>query len=198
MSNGTETKILNIYQRINLIMKQGVYLKKGSAGHGTGVEYDELISALSPLLAAAGIVITAEKSGDSKNRENKKGNYIFESDFLITYINMDQPNDKFSTLVESHAMDAGDKAPGKAITYATKISMLKVFGIESGDKEESRSDQRDINLISGDQCDQLYKLLCDESGMFTEKGVGISKAFKFNNLNEIKAKKFNEILRYSQ
>ena len=196
MSN--QTQPLNIYQRINLIMKEKVYLKKGSAGQGTGVEYDELISALSPLLSTAGIVITAEKSGDSRSRENKKGNYIFESDFTITYINMDNPGDRFSTLIESHAMDAGDKAPGKAITYATKISMLKVFGIESGDKEESREEQRDINLISGDQCDQLYNLLCDESGMFTEKGVGISKAFKFNNLNEIKAKKFNEILRHSQ
>jgi len=198
MSNGTETKILNIYQRINLIMKQGVYLKKGSAGQGTGVEYDELISALSPLLAAAGIVITAEKAGDSRSRENKKGNYIFESDFLITYINMDQPNDKFSTLVESHAMDAGDKAPGKAITYATKISMLKVFGIESGDKEESRSDQRDINLISGEQCDQLMALLCDDKGHYNSKGLEVSRAFKFKNLNEIKAKKFNEVLRYSK
>jgi len=198
MSNGTETKILNIYQRINLIMKQGVYLKKGSAGQGTGVEYDELISALSPLLAAAGIVITAEKAGDSRSRENKKGNYIFESDFLITYINMDQPNDKFSTLVESHAMDAGDKAPGKAITYATKISMLKVFGIESGDKEESRSDQRDVNLISGEQCDQLMALLCDDKGHYNSKGLEVSRAFKFTNLNEIKAKKFNEVLRYSK
>ncbi|MCH8326554.1 MAG: hypothetical protein IIB83_08370, partial [Bacteroidetes bacterium] len=76
MSN--ETKPLNIYQRINLIMKQGVYLKKGSAGQGTGAQYDELISVLAPLLSTAGIVITAEKSGESRSRENKKGNYIFE------------------------------------------------------------------------------------------------------------------------
>ena len=195
MSN--ETKPLNIYQRINLVMKQKVYLKKGSAGQGTGVEYDELISALAPLLSAAGIVITAEKSGDSRSRENKKGNYIFESDFLITYINMDNPEDKFSTLVESHAMDAGDKAPGKAITYATKISMLKVFGIESGDKEESREDQRDTNLIDGDQCDQLFKLLCDENGNYNAKGLKCQRAFKFKDLNEIKSKKFNEVLRFA-
>jgi hypothetical protein len=92
-------------------------------------------------------------------------------------------------------MDAGDKAPGKAITYATKISMLKVFGIETGDNEESRADQRDVNLISGEQCDQLYNLLCDEQGMLNDKGIAASKAFKFNRLDEIKAKKFNEILR---
>ena len=188
---------LNIYQRINNIMKKGVYLKKGSAGQGTGAKYDDLISEIAPLLSENGIVITAEKSGESRSRTNPKGNYIFESDFIIHYINMDKPEDRFSTLVESHAMDSGDKAPGKAITYATKISMLKVFGIETGDNEESRAEQRDINLITPEQIEQLLPLLCDESGNYTQKGQQICQAFKFNNLNEIKAKKFNEILRYA-
>lgn len=188
---------LNIYQRINSIMKEGVYLKKGSAGQGTGAQYDELISVLAPLLSDKGIVITSEKHGESRSRANAKGNYIFESDFIVSYINMDKPEDRFSTIVESHAMDAGDKAPGKAITYATKISMLKVFGVETGDNEESRSDQRDINLISAAQVDELLPLLCDENGNYTDKGLKVCGAFKFSNLNEIKAKKFNEILRYS-
>ena len=178
-------------------MLTGVYLKKGSAGQGTGVQYDELISVLGPLLAEHGIVVTAEKVNESRSRENKKGNYIFEGDFNIHYINMDKPEDKFTTLIESHAMDAGDKAPGKAITYATKISMLKVFGIESGDNEESRAEQRDVNLISADQVSQLYPLLCNEEGYFNETGLKCQAAFKFKNLDEIKSKKFNEILRFA-
>jgi hypothetical protein len=39
----------NIYQRINAVQQEGIiYLKKGSAGHGTGVLYDDLISKLAP------------------------------------------------------------------------------------------------------------------------------------------------------
>ena len=186
---------LNIYQRINAIMKKGIYLKKGSAGQGTGAQYDELISVMAPLLSEFGIVITAEKNGESRNRANAKGNYIFESDFIIHYINIDNPEDRFSTIVESHAMDSGDKAPGKAITYATKISMLKVFGVETGDNEESRAEQRDVNLISHEQCNELYNLLCDSQGMLTPKGLKISAAFKFNKLDEIKTSKFNAILK---
>jgi len=132
-----ETK-LNIYQRINEVMKEQIYVKKGSAGQGTGVGYDDLIVVLSPLLIKHGIVVTAEKTGDSSDRETKKGVYIFQSDFNVSYINIDNPDDRFTTLIEAHAMDAGDKAPGKAITYATKTSMLKVFSVESGDNEESR------------------------------------------------------------
>ena len=186
---------LNIYQRINKIMSIGVYLKKGSAGQGTGAQYDELISKLAPLLSENGIVVTAEKSGESRSRANAKGNYIFESDFTIHYINIDNPEDRFSTVIESHAMDAGDKAPGKAITYATKISMLKVFGIETGDNEESRADVMDFDLINQVQQAQLFELLCDVNGLYTEKGAKVSRAFKFSNLEDIRTKQFDKIVK---
>jgi hypothetical protein len=38
----------------------------------------------------------------------------------------------------SHALDNGDKAPGKAISYATKYALLKTFLLETGEDEESR------------------------------------------------------------
>lgn len=177
-------------------MKKGIYLKKGSAGQGTGVQYDELISVLAPYLSEVGIVVTAEKSGDSRSRQNHKGNYIFESDFSITYINTDNPEDRFTTVVESHSMDSGDKAPGKAITYATKISMLKVFGIESGDNEESRAEQNDVEFINVEQAAQLYELIVDpQTQCLTPKGEKIAKAYKFNHISEVKSKKFDEILK---
>lgn len=186
---------LNIYQRINNIMKQGVYLKKGSAGQGTGAQYDELISKLAPLLSENGIVITAEKNGESRSRANAKGNYIFESDFTIHYINMDNPEDRFSTVIESHAMDAGDKAPGKAITYATKISMLKVFGIETGDNEESRADVMDFDLINQEQQQTLFNLLCGQDSNYTEKGLKVCRAFNFQNIQDIRSKHYDKILK---
>tara|TARA_R110000764_G_scaffold35726_3_gene80021 strand:- start:195 stop:788 length:594 start_codon:yes stop_codon:yes gene_type:complete len=187
---------LNIYQRINSIMTEGVYLKKGSAGQGTGAQYDELISKLAPLLSKNGIVITAEKNGDSRSRANAKGNYIFESDFTIHYINMDNPEDRFSTVIESHAMDAGDKAPGKAITYATKISMLKVFGIETGDNEESRADLNDVDFINQDQQGELFNLICDPAtSTYTEKGLKIRRAYRFQNISDIRTKQYDKILK---
>lgn len=187
---------LNIYQRINAIMKKGVYLKKGSAGQGTGAQYDELISVLAPFLSEFGIVVTAEKKGESRHRANAKGNYIFESDFDIHYINMDNPTDRFTTFIESHAMDAGDKAPGKAITYATKISMLKVFGVETGDNEESRADQKDINTISDEQKATLYQLMVDQStGQLNDKSQKVAVAFKFQQIADIKTSKYSAILK---
>jgi len=111
----------NIYQRINDVIAEKVYVKRGSAGQGTGVLYDEVIALLSPLLVKHGIVFSVEKAGEARKRENAKGNYIYESDFNVHYINIDNPTDRFTTLVEAHAMDAGDKAPGKAITTRLRL-----------------------------------------------------------------------------
>ncbi len=187
----------NIYQRINAVMKdKNIYLKKGSAGQGTGAQYDELIAILAPKLTEHGIIITVDKHGESRSRDTKKGSYIYESDFKVSYINIDNPSDKIETIVEAHAQDGGDKAPGKANTYAAKTSMLKVFGIETGDNEESRADiAGNSELITSEQASILFPLLCDEQGMYTKKGSQLCAAYKFNNLDEIPARKYEEILK---
>ena len=197
----------NIYQRINDVMKKVDYVKKDKSISGGGANYkavthDQVISVARKALVENGIVIYPEQLDYSlpimRDLEKNIKMHLYSGWYLIHFVNIDSPEDRISVKINAMANDNGDKAPGKALSYASKTVFLKVFCLETGENDESREEQRDINLISGDQCEQLYKLLCDENGMFTEKGVGISKAFKFNNLNEIKAKKFNEILRYSQ
>ena len=151
---------LNIYQRINAVMGEIDYIKRGSAGQGTGVLYDEVIADLQPLLIKHGIVVKVDFLADS-SRANAKGNYIYEGYFDVHYINMDKPDDAFTSKIVAHAMDAGDKAPGKAITYASKIAHLKTFGYETGEMDEGRNfdkgaytdeikDQFDDLLAGGD------------------------------------------------
>lgn len=177
----TDTK--NIYQRINAIMQdQSIYIKKGSAGQGTGVNYDEVIAVLAPLLTKHGIVVSVDKIDDSRGRETKKGNYIYECDHLISYINIDNPEDRLVSRIESHAQDSGDKAPGKAVTYATKVSMLKVFGIETGDNEESRAEMRDTSMIDQATCDFLqgHMTETDAAGKTIWSGKGRKLLTKYN------------------
>jgi hypothetical protein len=92
-------------------------------------------------------------------------------------------------------MDAGDKAPGKAITYATKISHIKVFGFETGEDEESRAEQRDTSSITDEQVSVLWDLLVDEHNMLNAKGIRLAKAYNFQRIQDIKPKKFDQILK---
>lgn len=184
----------NIYQRIKAVINEGLYVKRGSAGQGTGVLYDEVIAVLTPHLVKHGIVFNAEKSGEARSRETKKGNYIYECDFNIHYINVDSPEDRFTTFVEAHAGDAGDKAPGKAITYATKISLLKVFQIETGENDESREETKDrLNVITQDQAAQLAPY-CINGGEWSPLGLKLLKAYKIQQLEQLPESKFKEAL----
>ena len=190
------SNVLNIYQRINKVIAEGLYIKRGSAGQGTGVLYDEVIALLQPFLTEHGIVIVTEKVGEARCRDNKKGNYIYECDFNVIYINIDNPEDRFTQLVEAHAGDAGDKAPGKAITYGAKISMVKIFQIETGINDESRTEIMDFDLIDQEQQQTLFNLLCDpETSQYTEKGLKICRAFKFQNIQDIRTKQYDKILK---
>jgi len=53
-------------------------------------------------------------------------------------VNVDEPTDVVVVPVAAHAEDMGDKAPGKALSYATKYSILKILLLESGESDESR------------------------------------------------------------
>ena len=138
---------LNIHQRIHAVMKEIKYIKRGSAGQGTGVLYDEVIAILQPLLVTHGIVVAVDFLADS-SRDNMNGNYVYQGFFDVHYINIDTPEDRLTCKIVSHAMDSGDKAPGKAITYASKISHLKVFGFETGEADEGRYVEEDLTDIT--------------------------------------------------
>jgi len=215
MDNLPETIIvnkssLNIYQRINKIMIDVEYVQKDTAISGGGANYkavshDQVVSVLRRSMVNHGVVVVPRQiSGEFIIKRDltltppvKMGLYTGSYDIDFVNIDVDHCSDKVTVSVQAHANDNGDKAPGKALSYAVKSAMLKVFSLETGENDESREEQRDINLISTTQIDQLLPLLCDESGNYTEKGEKVCRAFKFNNLSEIKSKKFNEILRFA-
>lgn len=198
---------LNIYQRINNVMKAVEYVQKDSAVTGMGggykaVSHDQVISVARKALVDNGVMIFPNqikgkflqmRDINATPQPIKMG--LYSAMYEINFVNIDDGNDRITSTIEAHASDNGDKAPGKALSYATKSAILKVLCLETGENDESREEQRDVNLINGEQCDQLYNLLCDDQGMLTEKGIAVSKAFKFNRLDEIKSKKFKEILR---
>ena len=98
-------------------------------------------------LIEQGIVVrvnVCEHEFDQKEEGSKQR--LFHGTFLVTFVNADNPEDKFSDSYPAHALDNGDKAPGKAISYATKYALLKTFSIETGEDEESRYQQTDYDF----------------------------------------------------
>ena len=142
----TET-ILNIYQRLNEVRKAVAYIQKDKQVKGQGymaVTHDAVTAAVREHLIAHGVIIVpslVESEVKDTGTTTSSGVPIIrlEARYDIAFINAESPDDRVTVRMESHALDQGDKAPGKAISYATKYAMLKLFSIETGEQEEERT-----------------------------------------------------------
>ena len=135
---------MNIYQRVNAVMQKVIYIKKDTKVQGySAVTHDNVVAMVRAELVRAGIVIYPEQLGcdmpimrDGKDIKM----HLYTADYLIHFVNIDKPDDRISVKINSHANDNGDKAPGKALSYAIKYAILKVFSLETGENDESRSE----------------------------------------------------------
>lgn len=140
----------NLLQRIIEVRKQVQYIQKDKSvdtGRGTykAVTHDAVTGMLRQHMDTYGIVSwPVLVSSTSIPKEDGAKQFRYEATYEFTFANADQPEDKIVIRIEAHAMDNADKAPGKALSYAKKYAMLKLFEIETGEDEESRYQDFDV------------------------------------------------------
>ena len=54
----------------------------------------------------------------------------------VAFVNVDKPEDRVEVEFFGYGIDPQDKGPGKAMSYAVKYALLKVFSLETGDDPE--------------------------------------------------------------
>lgn len=143
---------MNLYEKINEIRKAVEYIQKDKAvSTGTGsykaVTHDAVTGILRKHLIEHGIVCIPNlvKSETHPKDEGAK-QFRYDATYSFDFVNAEAPTEKLTIIIEAHAMDNADKAPGKAISYAKKYAVLKLFEIETGEDEESRYQQADFNV----------------------------------------------------
>lgn len=135
----TEVKVPNIYQRIVGVMSDLSYIQKSDLKVNNQyrfVSHDQVTAAVHPLLVKHGICImpTVQSSKQEGNRT--------EVQLAVGFINIDNPDDRFFVQSFGYGVDASDKGPGKAVSYAFKMACLKVFCLETG--EDSDNDAKSV------------------------------------------------------
>jgi len=168
-----EPKAKNLHQRIIEVMRTVKYVKKnvtvnaGAGGPYKAVSHDAVAAELHGAMADHGIVCgvnqqTSEcvdgltRSGTPKIR--------YSGWYEVQLINADDPQDRETYRVEAHAEDSGDKAPGKALSYATKMALLKAFMLETGENDEERVEPEEPICVTANQAAEIDDLI-NESGV---------------------------------
>lgn len=144
---------MNLLQRINEVRKAIAYIQKDKAV-STGkssykaVTHDAVTAMVREHMVTHGIVswpqlvesvsLPYEDAIDAEGKPYKKNQFRYEATYDFTFCNIEDPKDCLTIRIQAHAMDNADKAPGKALSYAKKYALLKLFELETGEDEESR------------------------------------------------------------
>lgn len=144
----SDEKRLNIYQRMHEVMTKCTYVKKDAnkvAGQYTAVKHDDVTAKVRPYLLEAGVlpITSVVNVVNSNHLISKKGyqgapdrqvmSYRAEAEVIITFACIDDKEDAYTVRAFGTGDDMGDKAVGKAISYAAKYAMLKALMLETGD-----------------------------------------------------------------
>lgn len=192
---------LNLYQRINEVRKSINYVQKDksvSTGGGSykAVTHDQVTGMVREHMVKNGIVsypILVDSTSNAKEGEAKQ--FRYEATYDIVFVNADLPTETLTIRIQAHAMDNADKAPGKALSYAKKYAVLKLFEIETGENEESRYQDQGfdfafyVGLLNGSEnLDQLklHYIEANKEAMRVKDSIALKSLTKLKD--ELKVK----------
>lgn len=149
-----DIKKMNIYEKMSAIQQEivnvnkNLFVKMGN-GQYKAVGEGDVLSAVKPAEAKyriysypltrdavdIGVIESYDRNGIVKKQQNLllKTTYRFVNlDNTAEFIDMDSYGD---------GVDSGDKAPGKAMTYADKYALLKAYKIITGDDPDQEGSE---------------------------------------------------------
>ena len=134
-------------------------------------------------------------NGNTGDTTITKTNTLFmRIETIYRFVNIDNPDEYVETIVYGDGLDTGDKAPGKAMTYADKYALMKAYKLSTGDdlgKDSSPANgcQKRVGYATPRQIDVLLEVYKDEN---LKK---LLEANKINSINELSMKKASELIR---
>jgi hypothetical protein len=126
-------QVKNIYQRMNQVMTEVENVMKTDKKENkmyAFVKHEEVTKVLRGPMINAGILMTSSVTATSQDGNRTQANVD------VSFINIDNPDDRVVIGSFGYGIDTQDKGPGKAISYAIKYAMMKNFCLESAEEEK--------------------------------------------------------------
>jgi hypothetical protein len=150
-----EVKQMNLWQRIHYAgeeLKGRVAKdKRNDFDRYDYASHDGVVAHVRPALQAARIVLTIEPgdfsvdSLETSNKQGQKSTQIFVKGLMQAVLhNIDKPEDVYSIPIPVMALDRGDKAHGKAISYGKKYAITACIGLLLATGDDTDSDAAEI------------------------------------------------------
>ena len=109
---------------------------------------------------------------------------------VYRFMNIDKPDEFIETTVYGDGLDTGDKASGKAMTYADKYALMKAYKLSTGDdpdkeaspehgyekKAEPKATTKQIALVEDLYTDEEIERICKKAKITKIEDLTVAQA----------------------
>ena len=186
-----EIKEMNIFEKMSAITNElGVVAKNLNVDMGGGRSYKavqekDILDAVKPLeekyrvysypvarnITDRDILV---KESEYKEKITRTNTLFMRIETIYRFVNMDNTQDYIETITYGDGLDTGDKAPGKAMTYADKYALMKSYKIATGDDPD-----KDVSPENG------YSKKTNEEPITDEQKETIKSMFTTDDIKDI-------------
>ena len=160
MTNTTDKKIdvkdLNIYEKMSLITTEMAVIEKNlkvavnAKNSYKAVSERDVLDNVKPLEAKYRVYSyplkreitdkdTLVKETEYNGNITRTNTLFMRLNTIYRFINIDKPDEYIDIDTFGDGLDTGDKAPGKAMTYADKYALMKAYKISTGDDPDKEA-----------------------------------------------------------
>lgn len=145
---------MNIYEKLSAITNEiSAVAKNLNVGYGKSqykaVGEADVLAAVKPAeekykvysypagrrVIESNVLTSLDKDG------NEKRQLFMRLEVVYRFVNMENPEEYIDITTYGDGVDPGDKAPGKAMTYADKYALLKAYKIITGDDPDQKASE---------------------------------------------------------
>lgn len=215
-----DIKKLNIYEKLSLVTEEIGVIEKGltvqinKVNSYKAVSERDVLDAVKPIerkyriysYPAKREVIDKDilvKETEYNGNITKTNTLFMRINTTYRFVNLDNPNEFIETTVYGDGLDTGDKAPGKAMTYADKYALMKAYKLSTGDdpdkeaspekgysKTEQKATEKQIDILLEYYEDENLDKLLETNNIDKIEDLPMTKASEL--ISKIFAKKGNK------
>ena len=205
-----EIKKINIYERLSLITEEIGVVEKGLNVQVTktssykAVSERDILDAVKPIEKKYRVYSYPVKREVidrdilvTKTDYGEKNTLFMRIETTYRFVNIDKPEEYVETTVYGDGLDTGDKAPGKASTYADKYALMKAYKISTGDDPDKEASPEKgyarttkISKPNITTLQNLIKTLPEPKGFYNE----LLDDYNITDLSQLTANQYGEIL----
>lgn len=195
---------LSLFQKISKVMEEIEYLKKDDkviTNQKTGAGYsavseEKVTGEVRKSLIKNGIVIIPVEQNHKREDEVLKDQYDNEKVSRLTTVdttyriqNIDDKEDYILAVSSGTGVDTQDKGIGKAMTYAYKYLLLRMFAIPTGEDTDKISSEEYDNQFDRNKSTKKEEKKATSSQITTllkvYTGDNLTKLLEMNNIKKI-------------